>query len=63
MEALKDAPQVTIDSFFEVQENCFLVWTLSKTLLKTYGKEITWLMPFMETATSSPPEDKQKKSN
>ncbi|PFH44932.1 hypothetical protein AMATHDRAFT_10403 [Amanita thiersii Skay4041] len=41
MESLKDAPQITIDSFFEVQENCFLIWIFSESLLRTYGVTIT----------------------
>ncbi|PFH44853.1 hypothetical protein AMATHDRAFT_10626 [Amanita thiersii Skay4041] len=66
MESLKDAPQITIDSFFEVQENCFLIWIFSKSLLRKYGltppesKETILLMPFMGTTISLPLEDKLK---
>ncbi|PFH44564.1 hypothetical protein AMATHDRAFT_11507 [Amanita thiersii Skay4041] len=41
MEHLKDAPQITIDSFFESPENCFIIWTLSESLLERYGVHIT----------------------
>ncbi|PFH44682.1 hypothetical protein AMATHDRAFT_11188 [Amanita thiersii Skay4041] len=41
MEHLKDAPQITIDSFFESPENHFIIWTLSKTLLERYGVHIS----------------------
>ncbi|PFH45994.1 hypothetical protein AMATHDRAFT_8388 [Amanita thiersii Skay4041] len=41
MDSLKDASQNTIDSFFEIRENRFLIWILSESLLRKYGVHIT----------------------
>ncbi|PFH50391.1 hypothetical protein AMATHDRAFT_4042 [Amanita thiersii Skay4041] len=66
MQSLHGASQVTIDSFFEVQENHFLIWIFSESILETYrltspeNSGTAWLMPSMETITASPPKDRQK---
>ncbi|PFH44804.1 hypothetical protein AMATHDRAFT_10792 [Amanita thiersii Skay4041] len=41
MESLQDAPQATIDSFFECRANRFLIWVVSESLLNKYGIHIT----------------------
>ncbi|PFH45159.1 hypothetical protein AMATHDRAFT_9876 [Amanita thiersii Skay4041] len=41
MDSLKDAPQNTINSFFEIRENRFLIWIVSKSLLDKYSIHIT----------------------
>ncbi|PFH45630.1 hypothetical protein AMATHDRAFT_8898 [Amanita thiersii Skay4041] len=38
---LHGASQVTIDSFFKVQENHFLIWIFNERILETYGVTIT----------------------
>ncbi|PFH44852.1 hypothetical protein AMATHDRAFT_10629 [Amanita thiersii Skay4041] len=41
MDSLKDASQNTINSFFKIRENHFLIWIVSESLLKKYGIHIT----------------------
>ncbi|PFH46630.1 hypothetical protein AMATHDRAFT_7586 [Amanita thiersii Skay4041] len=41
MDSLKDASQNTIDSFFEIRENRFLIWIIGEPLLNKYGVYIT----------------------
>ncbi|PFH44643.1 hypothetical protein AMATHDRAFT_11281, partial [Amanita thiersii Skay4041] len=41
METLQNAPQATVESFFECRANRFLIWVVSESLLNRYGIYIT----------------------